>query len=135
MSIRSDQGTVHQRTLLFGSKPNNPTERASSPYNSSSIDYSQSTLAQLESQSDGHVNIMRDKVKALKDLSLKMGEEIRGSSNTIEGLENTFEQTRTKLKRTFNRMMIMAKNSTISFKTWLLIILAVFLLFGYVWIF
>ncbi|AET39531.1 Bet1p Ecym_4492 [Eremothecium cymbalariae DBVPG len=146
MNARSDHSTVHQRTQLFGPEFSKPVERSRSPFNNGShqnnsnnningsLDYSQSMLAQLESQSDAEVGIMSEKLKALKNLSLRMGEEIRGSSHTLDELGNTFEQGSVKLKRTFNKMMIMAKKSKISIKTWLLIFFSVGVLFFYVWI-
>lgn len=110
-------------------------DRSTSPYgNDNKFDYSQSTLAQLESQSDEQVGQMGQKIKALKSLSLKMGDEIRNSNHSLNELGSTFENTRLKLKGTFDNMMIMAKRSRISIKTWLLIFFVVGLLFFLVWI-
>lgn len=132
--MNSAQNTVHQRTQLFGSKFDKPVETASSAYNDSSIDYSQSVLAQLESQSDFHVGVIRHKVDALKNLSLRMNEEIR-RGNTLGELSQTFDQTQTKLRTTFKKMTLMSKNSQVSIKTWISIFLIVTILFVYVWVF
>ncbi|AGO11767.1 AaceriADL007Cp [[Ashbya] aceris (nom. inval.)] len=134
MSSRFDQNTAHQRTQLFGPNYGKPVKRSSSPFNSPSIDYSQSTLAQLESQSDADVGVMREKIMALKTLSERMGEEIRGSSMTLDSLGSTFDATANKLKRTYNKMMVVAGKSRISLKVWLGIFLGFGILFFYVWV-
>lgn len=77
---------------------------------------------------------MGQKLKALKQLSLKMGDEIRGSSDTVNNLNDTFQNTTIKLKSTFNNMMVMASKSGVSIKMWLLIFFIVAILFVWVWI-
>ncbi|KAL3232967.1 Protein transport protein BET1 [Nakaseomyces bracarensis] len=121
------------RTQLFGNTGLDTDK--SSPYdNQGKLDYSQSTLAQLESQSEEQMGSMSQKIKALKSLSLRMGDEIRGSNGTLDQLDNTFQRTTTKLKQTYKDMMVMAKKSRISIKTWLAVFFFVFLLFFWVWI-
>lgn len=126
------------RTQLFGGgdfgnyqqpKPSSLSDRLPSNF-----DYSQASLSQLESQSEMQMGLMSEKINALKSLSIRMGDEIRGSNNTLDQLGNTFEQTGTKLKKNFKKMMIMAKNSRIPLKTWLIIFGILVLLFFYVWI-
>ncbi|CCF60468.1 hypothetical protein KAFR_0K01130 [Kazachstania africana CBS 2517] len=141
MSQRYAEGTLNQRdnnrTQLFGdvNRFNSETERPSSPYTkNASFDYSQSSLAQLESQSEEQVGQMKQKVQALKNLSLKMGDEIRGSNHTLNDLNNSFHNASNKLKGTFNNMIVMAKKSKIGIKTWLIIFLVIGLLFFWVWI-
>lgn len=135
--------TLHQRdtnrTRLFGihNEPNDENEEYLSPYlkgNKNGMSYSQSSLAQLESQSDEQVGLMGQRIQALKSLSLKMGDEIRGSNQTLDTLGDTFQNTATKLKGTFKNMMLMANKSRISIKNWLLIFFVVGLLFFWVWI-
>jgi len=82
---------------------------------------------------------------------MKMGEEIRDSNKTLEDLVsvfiaftynslliqkkgNTFDQLGTRLKNTFNRMLVMAKKSGISLKTWGMLFILVILFFLWVWI-
>lgn len=77
---------------------------------------------------------MGQRIQALKSLSLRMGDEIRGSNQTLDNLGDTFQDTTTKLKNTFSNMMIMAKKSRISIKTWLIIFFVVGLTFFWVWI-
>ncbi|CCK70614.1 Bet1p KNAG_0E03570 [Huiozyma naganishii CBS 8797] len=133
------EGTLYQRdqsrTQLFGSRDNVNSDPPSSAYDTkSTMDYSQSRLAQLESQSEEHMGLMNQKVKALKSLSLRMGDEIRGSNQTLTNLGHTFEGTTAKLKNTFTNMMTMAGKSRITIKMWLAIFSIVGLLFFWVWV-
>ncbi|CDO93897.1 unnamed protein product [Kluyveromyces dobzhanskii CBS 2104] len=138
------QGDLTQRdasrTQLFAgadfSQYKQQQGRPTSPFDRSSpnVDYSQATLSQLESQSDEQMNTMSQKINALKGLSIRMGDEIRGSNQTLDQLGNVFEQTSNRLKRTFKKMMVMAKSSRIPLKTWFIIFGVLSLLFFYVWI-
>lgn len=140
IKYRYSEGNVYQRdnarTQLFGSVNAADDESAPvSPYASSTrLDYSQATLAQLESQSEEQMGAMGKRIQALKSLSVRMGDEIRGSNQNINNLNDTFESTTKKLKNTFANMMEMAGSSRISIKTWLLIFGIVFLIFFWVWI-
>lgn len=102
--------------------------------NNNKFDYKQDTMAQLESQSNDEINTMTQKIRALKGLTLRMGDEIRGSNQTLNDLGDNFENTTKVLKKTFNNMMIMAKNSKITLKTWLVIFFIITILFFWVWI-
>ncbi|CAI4039752.1 hypothetical protein SMKI_09G1620 [Saccharomyces mikatae IFO 1815] len=141
MSSRFAGGNAYQRdtgrTQLFGGPDGsgNLDDRGSSALGSTEkLDYSQSTLASLESQSEEQMGAMGQRIKALKSLSLKMGDEIRGSNQTIDQLGDTFHNASVKLKRTFGSMMEMARKSGISIRTWLLIFFVVGILFFWVWI-
>ncbi|OEJ81924.1 Protein transport protein BET1 [Hanseniaspora osmophila] len=102
--------------------------------NSKGLDYNGSMLSQLESQSEEQMSIMGTKVKQLKNLTTKMGDEIRSSNSTVSQLGETFEGTSLKLKKTFNKMMIMASKSRIPLRTWFLIFVVIGFLFFYVWV-
>lgn len=80
------------------------------------------------------MGLMGERIQALKSLSLKMGDEIRGSNQTLDSLGETFQQTATKVKNNLSNMLVMAKNSRIGIRTWLLIFFVVGLLFFWVWI-
>lgn len=125
--------SLHQRdntrTRLFDTSFNQPASPYAQP---KKTDYSQSSLAQLESQGGEEASIMGRKIQALKSLSVKMGDEIRGSNHTLDQLGDTFENTTVKLKGTFRNMMVMAQKSRTSIKTWLLIFLVVAVFF--VWV-
>ncbi|SCU91345.1 LAMI_0E05512g1_1 [Lachancea mirantina] len=139
MNYRINENSFHSRegnrTQLFGAEYDDLTRRAASPYDQNrGLDVSQSTLSQLESQNDVHISAMGERIKSLKSLSLRMGDEIKGSKHTLDSLGEAFDNGQVKLKQTFRNMMVMAKNSRISIKTWLIIFLVVFLVFFWVWI-
>lgn len=122
------------RTQLFGTIVDRKPANDVSPYTKDTkFDYNENTLSQLESQSDEQMGEMGKKIQALKSLSLRMGDEIR-NGNSLNDLSSTFENTKVKLKDTFENMMDMAKRSRISIKTWLLIFSFVGVLFFWVWI-
>lgn len=64
-----------------------------------------------------------------------MGDEIRDSSALAEKLNDTFDNTRVRLRGTMTRMIRMADGTGVSWRVWLGFFVAVFLLFSYVWLF
>ncbi|RAH64270.1 SNARE domain- containing protein [Aspergillus aculeatinus CBS 121060] len=95
--------------------------------------YSDAVLDHLESQNDAEVEGISAKVKMLKDLTVAIGDEIRDTS-AISDLNNTFENTRVRLRGNMTRMLRMAERTGVGWRVWLAFFLAVFLLFAYVWI-
>jgi blocked-early-in-transport protein 1 len=97
--------------------------------------YSDAVLSELESQNDAQVEGILGKVKTLKSMTVAIGDEIRESSALAEKMNDTFDQTRLRLRGTMNRMLVMAQRSGIPWKVWLMFFAAVILLFMYVWLF
>lgn len=64
-----------------------------------------------------------------------IGDEIRESSALAEKMNDTFDQTRVRLRGTMNRMLLMAERTGVSWKIWLAFFAAVIMLFFYVWLF
>ncbi|KAL4898406.1 putative SNARE complex subunit [Aspergillus ambiguus] len=95
--------------------------------------YSDAVLSHLESQNDVEVEGISAKVKMLKDITLAIGDEIRDTS-TISDLNDTFDNTRMRVRGNMNRMLRMAERTGVGWRVWLLFFLAVFLLFFYVWL-
>ncbi|EIT80327.1 hypothetical protein BDV35DRAFT_384941 [Aspergillus flavus] len=95
--------------------------------------YSDAVLSHLESQNDAEVEGISAKVKMLKDLTLAIGEEIRDTS-TIAELNDTFDNTRLRIRGNMSRMLRMAERTGVGWRVWLAFFLAVFLLFAYVWL-
>ncbi|KAJ5145609.1 uncharacterized protein N7515_000173 [Penicillium bovifimosum] len=96
--------------------------------------YSDAVLSSLESQNDTEVEGISAKVKMLKDLTLAIGDEIRDTAH-ITDLNDSFDNTRVRLRGNMNRMLRMADSTGIGWRVWLGFFCAVFLLFFYVWIF
>jgi len=97
--------------------------------------YSNAVLDELESQNDNQVEGIMGKVKMLKEMTVAIGDEIRDSSALAEKMNDSFDNTRVRLRGTMNRMMIMAEKTGIGWKVWLAFFAAVGFLFFYVWVF
>ncbi|KAJ5959090.1 uncharacterized protein N7479_006240 [Penicillium vulpinum] len=111
---------------------------AGAGYQSASPDkkghYSDAVLSSLESQNDAEVEGISAKVKMLKDITLAIGDEIRDTAH-ITDLNDSFDNTRVRLRGNMNRMLRMAESTGVGWRVWLGFFFAVFLLFFYVWIF
>lgn len=114
--------------------------------------YSASVLEELESQNDAQVEGLSAKVKMLKDvccvrspcdlqlltklqITEAIGEEVRSSSSLVASMNDSFDNTRVRLRGTMNNMMRMAKKTGVGWKAWLFFIMAVAVIFWYVWLF
>jgi blocked early in transport 1 len=117
--------------------------------------YSDAVLSELESQNDSQVFGLSSKVQRLKDVSfwrlsllrpgwwltgfaqltLKIGDEIRGSTALAQSINDDFDSTSSRLKGTMNRMLRMAERTGIGWRVWAGFFAAVIFLFWYVWLF
>ncbi|QPG76955.1 hypothetical protein FOA43_004349 [Brettanomyces nanus] len=110
--------------------------RSSSPYiKEPKRDYNAAMLSQLESQNEETVNVMQSKISALKDLSLKMGDQINQSRLNLGSLSSNMEAAGHRIMGNMKRMKIMADKTGISWKIWLGFFCFVFLIFFWVWLF
>lgn len=91
-------------------------------------------MDQLESQNDAQIEGLSAKVKLLKDITTKIGEEVRDSNRLLEGMEESFEGARVKLRGTFTRMVRMAERSGVGWRAWLALFGFICLVFFYVWV-
>lgn len=66
---------------------------------------------------------------------MAIGDEIRESSALADKMNDTFDNTRVRLRGTMNRMIRMAERTGVGWKVWLGFFVAVFMLFAYVWLF
>jgi len=96
--------------------------------------YSDAVLSSLESQNDTEIEGITAKVKMLKDITVAIGSEIRQSSALADDLNNSFDNTRVRLRGTMNRMLRMAARTGVGWRVWLLFFVVVFFLFAYVWL-
>lgn len=115
---------------------NNDILRSSSPYvdDNKGKDYNSTLLSQLESQNEEYYGKMSEKVELLKNLGLRMGTEIKKSHLSLDGLQNDMELGQKRLKMTFNRMLIMAEKTGISWKIWVSFFFIIFTFFFWVWL-
>ncbi|KAF2221407.1 hypothetical protein BDZ85DRAFT_239717 [Elsinoe ampelina] len=97
--------------------------------------YATSVLDSLESQNDGQVSEMSKRVAMLKDITMKIGDEIRDSTALAEKMNDNFGAAGVKLKGTMNRMLRMAERTGVGWRVWLGFFLFVIGVFWYVWLF
>ncbi|KAL4900033.1 hypothetical protein BDW74DRAFT_162575 [Aspergillus multicolor] len=95
--------------------------------------YSDAVLSHLESQNEDEVEGITAKVKMLKNLTIAIGDEIRDTTH-ISDLNDSFENTRTRIRGNMNRMLRMAERTGVGWKVWVGFFALVFVLFFYVWI-
>jgi len=80
------------------------------------------------------VAAMTDKVRLLKNLSLAIGHEIRDSTALADKMNDAFATTGQSVRRTMQRMLVMASNSTVGWRAWVGVLSGVIFLFWYVWL-
>ncbi|MCJ1481494.1 protein transport protein bet1 [Schaereria dolodes] len=97
--------------------------------------YSDSVISELESQNDSEIEGMSAKVKMLKDITIAIGDEIRDSSKLADKMNDSFDNTRVRLRGTMNRMLRMAEKTGVGWRVWLGFFAAVAFVFWYVWLF
>lgn len=97
--------------------------------------YSDAVLSALEDQNDSALEGMSAKVRMLKDITLSIGDEIRSSSSLADSMNDSFDNTRLRLRGTMNRMLRMAEKTGVGWRVWVLFFLAVWAIFAYVWLF
>ncbi|MCJ1334129.1 hypothetical protein MMC10_010836 [Thelotrema lepadinum] len=97
--------------------------------------YSDAVLSELESQNDEQVEGMSARVKMLKDITVAIGDEIRDSTSLAEKMNDSFDNTRVRLRGTMNRMLRMAERTGVGWRVWVGFFAAVIVLFWYVWLF
>lgn len=71
----------------------------------------------------------------IMQMTVAIGDEIRESSALAEKMNDTFDQTRLRLRGTMNRMLLMAERTGVGWKVWLGFFGLVCFLFMYVWLF
>ena len=71
----------------------------------------------------------------LKDITVAIGDEIRSSSSLTDTMNDSFDNTRVRLRGTMNRMLRMAEKTGVGWKIWILFFAAVWAVFVYVWLF
>jgi blocked-early-in-transport protein 1 len=68
-------------------------------------------------------------------MTIAIGDEIRESSALAEKMNDSFDNTRVRLRGTMNRMLLMAEKTGVGWRVWVGFFAAVMLLFIYVWLF
>ena len=66
-------------------------------------------------------------------ITLAIGDEIRDTSN-LNDLNDTFDNTRNRVRGNMNRMLQMAERTGVGWRVWLVFFVAVIFIFAYVWV-
>jgi blocked-early-in-transport protein 1 len=66
-------------------------------------------------------------------MTIAIGDEIRDSTALAEKMNDSFDNTRLRLRGTMNRMLLMAERTGVGWKVWGAFFVAVVVLFLYVW--
>lgn len=130
----SDMNSTNKKHDL---NDDNNAIRSSSPYDVDQTDFSSSaaTLAQLESQSQETMGVMGLKISALKDLSLKMEQQIKKSEYGLNHLSEDMTLSSDRIKWNMNRMKTFVEKSGVSWKVWFLFGSLIMFIFMWVWLF
>ena len=70
-----------------------------------------------------------------QQITVSIGDEIRSSSSLADTMNDSFDNTRARLRGTMNRMLRMAEKTGVGWKVWLAFFVAVWFVFAYVWLF
>lgn len=123
--------------------------------------YSDAVLSELENQNESQIEGMSAKVKMLKDvkpspfpslqpltyqeklmipsrpiqITLAISSEITSSTSLAENMNDSFDNTRVRLRGTMNRMLRMAERTGVGWRAWMLFLAVVTGLFWWVWLF
>lgn len=92
-------------------------------------------MAQLESQSEETVTIMKDKIGALRDLSIAMGTEINKSKKSLTELGDNMGMSSERIKYNMSRMRRFVEKSGIGWKVWMGFSIIILWCFIWVWLF
>lgn len=92
-------------------------------------------MAQLESQSEETVSIMKDKIGALRDLSIAMGTEINKSKKSLTELGDNMGMSSERIKYNMDRMRRFVEKSGVGWKVWMGFSVIILWCFIWVWLF
>lgn len=96
--------------------------------------YSDSVLNQLESQHDEQITGLTAKVRLLKDISLKIGDEARASGSLLATMEDGFESARVTVRSSMTRMVRSVREGGVGWRQWILLFAITWACFFLVWI-
>ncbi|ODQ49517.1 hypothetical protein PICMEDRAFT_20144, partial [Pichia membranifaciens NRRL Y-2026] len=91
-------------------------------------------MAQLESQSEETVSLMKDKIGALRELSVAMGTEINKSKRNLVELGEDMGVSSERIRYNMNRMRRFVERSGVGWKVWLGFAAVVMWCFLWVWL-
>ncbi|KAI8140177.1 hypothetical protein BJV82DRAFT_230391 [Fennellomyces sp. T-0311] len=92
-------------------------------------------LEQLESQSDERITGLSAKVQVLKNITGKIGDEIRAGNSLLDTMNNQFGDTGSILGRTMHNFKVMAEKESGATMCYLIFFIVVMVIICYYWFF
>ncbi|CEI90636.1 hypothetical protein RMCBS344292_04954 [Rhizopus microsporus] len=134
-SVRSYQN-LHNRTALLGdAKYDRNTPSPSREFDSVKVKMNDYELDYLESQNDEDISGLSAKVKILKNITGKIGEEIKYGNSLIDSMNSQFSNTGSILGKTMNNFKIMASKESGTMWCCLTLFIVCMVMFFYYWFF
>ncbi|KAL5534578.1 hypothetical protein ACEPAG_1041 [Sanghuangporus baumii] len=129
----NQNSSLRDRSTLFGHSSeaysSYSSNRSPSPY----LANANRTADELESQNDEEIEGLSAKVKALKSITIGIGNEIRDSAVQLSQMNDAFEETTGILAGTFRRMNNMAERQGCRWLWYIVFLILVFWFFIVVW--
>ncbi|KAI7856567.1 hypothetical protein BDC45DRAFT_58590 [Circinella umbellata] len=92
-------------------------------------------LELLESQSDERVTGLSAKVQTLKNITGKIGDEIRAGNSLLDTMNNQFGDTGSVLGKTMQNFKIMAEKESGATMCYLVLVIVIMVIIAYYWFF
>ncbi|EJD04316.1 uncharacterized protein FOMMEDRAFT_155443 [Fomitiporia mediterranea MF3/22] len=132
----NQNSSLRDRSALFNNHSSTPyssypSSRSASPYLAQQP--SNRTADELESQNDEAIEGLSAKVKALKTITIGIGNEIKDSAVQLSQMNDAFEETTGILAGTFRRMNNMAERQGCRWLWYIVFLILVFWFFIVVW--
>lgn len=145
MSDTRQSGNARERTQLFANvRPYSPASAArpppgdlANPYSGASTraatpQFTDAMYDQLESQHDEQFSQLSSKITMLKDLTSRIGSEVKEGNGLLGKLEDRFDGARVTVRNTMGRMIRSADKSGVSWRSWLALFGIIILCFWFV---
>ncbi|KAI8371381.1 uncharacterized protein BYT42DRAFT_580041 [Radiomyces spectabilis] len=145
-SVRSYQN-LHNRSALLGDTSrtwtpspsshmfNSASTPGSSPERSYKVKMDDGDLEHLESQSDERITGLSAKVKLLKTITGKIGDEIKHGNSIIDTMNDQFSNTGGILGKTMRNFKVMAEKESGATMCYLMFFVIVMVILLYYWFF
>ncbi|KAL5518632.1 BET1 [Sanghuangporus vaninii] len=129
----NQNSSLRDRSAVFGHPSEAYSSYSSSRSPSPYLANANRTADELESQNDEDIEGLSAKVKALKSITIGIGNEIRDSAVQLSQMNDAFEETTGILAGTFRRMNNMAERQGCRWLWYIVFLILVFWFFIVVW--
>ncbi|KAI9487415.1 MAG: hypothetical protein EXX96DRAFT_77022 [Benjaminiella poitrasii] len=137
-SVRSYQNLHNRSTLFAGAderRTPSPASFSGEQQQSMRVDMNDRDLDYLESQNDEEISGLSAKVQILKNITGKIGDEIRSGNSFIDQMNDQFSNTGSILGKTMNNFKVMASKESGTMWCCLTLFVVFIVIFFYYWFF